>query len=150
VVALDSLRSAENVGVIARNCAAFGVDVLVAGEQCCSPYLRRAVRNSMGAVFRLPVVHAACLAGSLRSMRSRFDTRIVISDPHASSTIYSEDLRGSLCLVLGNEDSGVSPEVSALATSRIAVPMLRQTDSLNVACATAVFLFEACRQRRNP
>ncbi|TLY28322.1 MAG: hypothetical protein E6K56_10090, partial [Ignavibacteria bacterium] len=53
LVALDGLVSAENVGVVARNCAAFGVDAVISGETSSSPYLRRAVRNSMGAVFHL-------------------------------------------------------------------------------------------------
>jgi tRNA G18 (ribose-2'-O)-methylase SpoU len=49
------LTSAENVGVLTRNCVAFGAQALLVGETSASPYLRRAVRNSMGTVFQLPI-----------------------------------------------------------------------------------------------
>ncbi len=62
IVALDGLVNAENVGLVMRNCAAFGVDAVIVGETSSSPYLRRAVRNSMGTVFTIPIVHADNLA----------------------------------------------------------------------------------------
>ena len=66
MVALDGLMNSENVGVLVRNCAGFGVAALLVGETSSSPYLRRAVRNSMGAVFHLPVVHTWSLAAALQ------------------------------------------------------------------------------------
>ncbi len=50
---MDGLTNAENIGLLVRNCAAFGVHALIVGETCSSPYLRRAVRNSMGTIFKL-------------------------------------------------------------------------------------------------
>ncbi|HZI30813.1 MAG TPA: RNA methyltransferase, partial [Candidatus Binatia bacterium] len=58
-VAMDELSNAENVGTLMRNCLAFGVQALIAGETCSSPFLRRTVRNSMGAAFKLPVLESA-------------------------------------------------------------------------------------------
>src|SRR6266545_5707991 len=58
-VAVEGLSNAENLGVVVRNCGAFGVDALLVGETSSSPYLRRAVRSSMGVIFRLPVVETA-------------------------------------------------------------------------------------------
>ena len=52
---MDELSNAENLGVLVRNCVAFGVHGLIVGETCSSPFLRRAVRNSMGTIFQLPV-----------------------------------------------------------------------------------------------
>jgi tRNA G18 (ribose-2'-O)-methylase SpoU len=147
LLALDGLRISENVGVVVRNCAAFGVDAILVGETSCSPYLRRAVRNSMGAVFKMPVIHVPCLAETVAALQHRFHTRIVTADPHGALTIYDVALTGNVCIVLGNEDTGVSPEVTSLATDRAAIPMRNQTDSLNVGSASAVFLYEADRQR---
>jgi len=147
LVALDGLRISENVGVIVRNSAAFGVQAILVGETSCSPYLRRAVRSSMGAVFQIPVIHLSCLADALGRLKLRCGTEIVAADPHGAMTIYDARLAGSVCIVLGNEDNGVSPEVSGLATVRAAIPMHNRTDSLNVASASAVFLYEAARQR---
>ena len=67
LLALDGIRIAENAGVIVRNCAALGAHAILVGETSCSPYLRRAVRSSMGAIFRMPVLHVACLAEVLGS-----------------------------------------------------------------------------------
>ena len=147
LVALDGLRISENVGVIVRNGAAFGVQAILVGETACSPYLRRAVRNSMGAVFQMPIIHVPCLADVLERLKLRYGSEIVVADPHGATTIYDTSLAGSVCIVLGNEDYGVSPEIAGLATARAAIPMHNRTDSLNVASASAVFLYEAARQR---
>src|ERR1051325_2223512 len=69
-VAVDGLSSADNLGVVVRNCAAFGVQALFLGETSTSPYLRRAVRSSMGTIFKLPIVHLKSLAAGLLQLRS--------------------------------------------------------------------------------
>src|SRR5437870_3132166 len=62
LVGLDGLTSSENLGVVVRNCAAFRVQALIVGETCGSPWLRRAVRNSMGGIFHVPIIKAENLA----------------------------------------------------------------------------------------
>jgi tRNA G18 (ribose-2'-O)-methylase SpoU len=148
IVALDGLRSAENVGVIVRTCAAFGVDMLISGERSCSPWVRRAVRNSMGAVFRLPILETEDLVSTLGDLRSRFQTRILACDPHGEEGIYDCSFEGDVCLIFGNEDTGISREISAMGTDSVAIPMSNDTDSLNVASAAAAFLCEAARRRK--
>jgi tRNA G18 (ribose-2'-O)-methylase SpoU len=147
LIALDGLRVSENVGVIVRNAAAFGAHAVLVGETSCSPYLRRAVRNSMGAVFTLPVIHVPSLAEALSRLQAQRGTRIVAADPHGASILSDLRLTGNLCIVLGNEDDGVSPGVAARADVRAAIPMCNETDSLNVGSASAAFLYEAGRQR---
>jgi tRNA G18 (ribose-2'-O)-methylase SpoU len=147
IVALDGLRQAENVGVITRNCAAFGVDAIIAGETSCSPYLRRAVRNSMGTVFKLPIIHVGDLMESLQGLGTRYGTRILATDAHSHFPLSSANLTGNICIVLGNEDVGVSPDILYVSSERIAIPMEKETDSLNVGSASAVCLYEANRQR---
>src|SRR6266513_2889262 len=71
LVAVDSLSSAENLGALVRNCAGFNVQALIVGETCCSPFLRRAVRSSMGTIFHLPVLEPASLSTMLRELRRR-------------------------------------------------------------------------------
>jgi tRNA G18 (ribose-2'-O)-methylase SpoU len=147
-VALDGLVNAENVGMAVRNCAAFGVHALISGETSSSPYLRRAVRNSMGAVFSVPIVHSTKLSETLRFLSNHHHTRIIAAHPHEDSSLYKADLTGNICIVMGNEGEGVSAEILSMCTDRIAIPMLNRTDSLNVASASAVFLYEASRQRQ--
>ncbi len=148
LVALDGLVNAENVGVVVRNCVAFGVHAIIVGETSSSPYLRRAVRNSMGAVFRLPIVQSDHLATSLSELRERHQMNIVAAHPHERATIHAADLKGDCCVVFGNEGGGISEEVLARCSERVGIPMMNGTDSLNVASASAVFLYEVSRQRR--
>src|ERR1041384_611312 len=104
LVALEGLVSAENVGVVVRNCAALGVDAIIVGETSSSPYLRRAVRNSMGAVFRMPVVHVQNLASTLGSLRQRSHFEVIGAHPAVDAkSIYDCDLTTNICIVLGNE-----------------------------------------------
>jgi tRNA G18 (ribose-2'-O)-methylase SpoU len=145
--AADGLSSAENLGVLVRNCAAFGVQALLVGETCASPYLRRAVRSSMGTIFRLPAVEVSCLAESLRKLR-RHGIRCVAAHPHVEGRTLSESsLTGDCCLVFGSEGFGIAPAVLEACDEVAAIPMQGGVDSLNVASASAAFLYEAARQR---
>src|SRR5262245_48536171 len=76
LVAVDGLTSAENLGALVRNCAAFEVQALFVGETSSSPFLRRAVRNSMGTIFQLPVLESRSLCDTLKDVRAR-DIRII-------------------------------------------------------------------------
>ncbi len=146
-VALDGLTNAENLGGVVRSAAAFGADVLLVGETSASPYLRRAVRSSMGEVFRLPVVRSECLAASLGWLRAR-GMCCVAADAHVEGMLLpAADLRGDCCVVLGHEGEGISGAVKAACDMRVAVPMARGVDSLNVGAAAAVFFYEVWRQR---
>jgi tRNA G18 (ribose-2'-O)-methylase SpoU len=147
LVAVEGLSSAENVGSLVRNCAAFNVQALITGETCASPFLRRAVRSSMGTIFELPVFESCGLENSLQLLRSK-GIRCAAAHPHATSrTLQDADLRGDSCLVFGSEGFGISPGVLQSCDQAFAVPMPPKVDSLNVGSAAAVFLYEANRQR---
>lgn len=150
LIALDRLANSENVGVIVRNCAAFGVDGIIVGENSSSPYLRRAVRNSMGAVFGIPVVHSSNLVESLSMIKKNYDTKIIAAHLGEENSIHAIDLNGNICIVLGNEGEGISETVLNACDMNVTIPMMNGTDSLNVASASAVFLYEARKQRNNP
>jgi len=163
LVAVDGLTSAENLGAIARNCVAFGVQALIVGETSSSPFLRRAVRNSMGAIFQLPVIelaklgqrhqfttkpHAAklTLVECLKELRAR-GVRRISAHPHAEMNLSQADFSGDCCLVFGSEGHGISKAVLESCDEAVAIPMPPGVDSLNVGAAAAVFLYEAARQR---
>jgi tRNA G18 (ribose-2'-O)-methylase SpoU len=147
LVALDELASAENLGVIVRNCAAFGVHALIAGETCTSPYMRRSVRNSMGSIFKLPVVEPPSLVATLRELRALGVKCLATHLDAKSLTLACADLRGDTCIVLGSEGHGLSDAVLAACDEAVSIPMANDVDSLNVGNAAAVFLYEAARQR---
>lgn len=146
-VAVDGLSSAENLGALVRNCAAFRTQVLIVGETSGSPWLRRAVRAGMGTIFGLPTVEPPRLVLALHALREA-GVRCVAAHPHTRArTLPEADLRADCCLVFGSEGYGLSPEVLAACNEAVAIPMPPDIDSLNVAGAAAVFLYEANRQR---
>jgi len=151
--AVDGLTSAENIGLLVRNCVAFGVQALIVGETSSSPFLRRAVRNSMGTIFQLPVVELNAesppknLAAALGELRAQ-GIRCIAAHPHTEKKILSQTkFTRDCCIVFGSEGNGLSPQVLAACDEAVAVPMADGVDSLNVGAAAAVFLYEAARQR---
>ena len=149
-IAADALSNAQNMGALVRNCAAFNTQALIVGETCSSPFLRRAVRGSMGAIFQLPVVETPNLAQTLQALRHQ-GIRCIAAHPHADGKILSQaDLRSDCCIVFGSEGYGLAPAVLAACDDAAAIPMPETVDSLNVGSAAAVFLYEANRQRTGP
>lgn len=147
LVAVDALSSAENLGALLRNCAAFGTDALIVGETSSSPFLRRAVRSSMGTVFELPIVETPNLLKCLSNLKER-GVRCIAAHPHVEErTLSDADLKSDCCIVFGSEGHGITPDVLALCDDAVAIPMPPTVDSLNVGSAAAVFLYEANRQR---
>ncbi len=163
-VAVDELANAENLGALVRNCVAFGVQALIVGETSSSPFLRRAVRNSMGTIFQLPVIELAklgqrhqfttkphvtsqTLTECLKELRQR-GVRCIAAHPHTDKMILSQaDLTSDCCLVFGSEGDGISSAVLEACDEVVAIPMPPTVDSLNVGAAAAVFLYEVARQR---
>ncbi|HYE31405.1 MAG TPA: RNA methyltransferase [Methylomirabilota bacterium] len=147
LLAIDGVTSADNMGQLVRTAAAFAVQGIIASNTSCSVWLRRTVRTSMGAVFQMPVVEHASLPESLALLKAQ-GIRIVAAHPHTDKRLLSEAvLTGDVCLLVGSEGHGISPETLRLADECAAVPMSAGVDSLNVNAATAVFLYEAARQR---
>jgi tRNA G18 (ribose-2'-O)-methylase SpoU len=152
IAAVDGLTNSENLGALVRNCAAFNAHALLVGETSSSPFLRRAVRNSMGAIFQLPVVElgkggASTLANTLRVLRER-GIRCIAAHPHGDKLLTKADFEKDCCIVFGSEGLGLSNEVLESCDEAVAIPMPEKVDSLNVGAAAAVFLYEVNRQRK--
>jgi tRNA G18 (ribose-2'-O)-methylase SpoU len=147
LVAVDALSIAENLGALVRNCTAFETQALIVGETSSSPFLRRAVRSSMGTVFQLPIVEAPNLVHSLTTLRER-GVRCIAAHPHVEKrALCDADFTHDCCIIFGSEGHGISQNVLALCDDAAAIPMPPTVDSLNVGSAAAVFLYEARRQR---
>jgi TrmH family RNA methyltransferase len=97
----------------------------------------------MGAHFSLDIYDNADLAAAVH----RLSGRLICTSSHARKSLYQADLRGPLAWVFGNEGSGVSSALSAAAAVQVRIPMPGKTESLNVAAAAAICLFEQVRQR---
>lgn len=148
VLALDGVSSPENLGCIVRTCAAFEVTALVVGETAASPWLRRAVRTSMGAVVRVPICHVSDLGAALLRLRSVHGFAVLATSPVGATSLAETDLGGDCCLLLGHEGFGVRSQLLAACDRVVGIPMPEGVDSLNVAAAAAVMVYEATRQRQ--
>ncbi|GAA1010996.1 RNA methyltransferase [Nocardiopsis tropica] len=150
VVVLEGVNDHENLGSIFRNCAALDADAVLFGPRCSDPLYRRAVRVSMGHVLLVPFAHLPAQnwpEAGLGLLAER-GFRAVALTPSGEATVAGA-LAGAperVALMVGAEGPGLSPGALAAADVRAAIPMSRGTDSLNVATATAVALYERMSQ----
>ncbi len=146
-VAVDGLTNSDNLGVIVRNCAAFGVSALIVGETSSSPFLRRSVRMSMGAVFELPAIHTKNLSDTLKELSDKFNVRCIAADAHRNEIkIEDTNYDGNICIVFGSEGFGIRNQVLDACSEFVTIPNSDRVDSLNVASASAIFLWEVNRR----
>ncbi len=149
VVALEGVSNAENVGGILRTVAGFGGAGLLIDAATCDPFVRRAARVSMGAVFRVPVWRTDDLAGTLRALRERCGVRALAAHLKGRLvTLDDADLGGRVAVVLGSEATGLSDALAEACDAAVEIPMADGWYCLNVANAGAVVMWEIARRRR--
>lgn len=141
-VALEGIADAENMGMILRNCAAFGVEGMIIGTDSCSPWLRRSVRVSLGNVFSLVIHRSDDVIGTVQYCQREWNWQLIATTPYGGSTDLSPsgDIRAR-CLLFGSEASGLSEKALRISDARFSIPMRNHVDSINVANAVAVALF---------
>jgi TrmH family RNA methyltransferase len=141
------VQDAGNVGAILRTAAAAGVPHVVLGKGCAGAWLPRVLRAGQGAHFSLRIREGIDLPAWLAE-RPAVAAHSIATVARDGTEIYRTDLRGPAAWLLGNEGAGLSPHLIQMAGRRITIPLATDTESLNVAAAAAVCLFEAVRQRR--
>jgi tRNA G18 (ribose-2'-O)-methylase SpoU len=144
-IALEGVTDAENVGMIVRNAAAFGAATLLVGPDSASPYLRRSVRVSLGTVFCLRVHRSEGILAALSALKERHGWHIVGTSPRDGRPAIRPAPGRPLCLLFGSEAHGLTPEALRICDALFSVPLREGVDSLNVANAVAVALWEATR-----
>lgn len=147
VVVAAGVRDPGNLGALVRTAEAAGATGLLTMRGGADPFRDKAVRGSMGSIFRLPVVHGLDSAAVL-AFAQRHRLQLVVADGGGTLVHTAADLRKPSLLVLGAEAAGVPAELIAAAASRVAIPLRAPVESLNVAVAAGVLLYEAWRQRR--
>ncbi|MGV7244393.1 TrmH family RNA methyltransferase, partial [Caballeronia sp. M23-90] len=145
-IVLDGVQDAGNVGSILRSAAAAGIQHVFCAPGTVYAWSSKVLRAGMGAHFLLNV-YEDVEAADLRS-RLEPEVRVTITDSHGAKALYDIDLSGPLAWVMGNEGAGVSTFWRDHAALRVTIPQPGGMESLNVAAAAAVCIFEQCRQRR--
>ncbi|MGV3460393.1 MAG: TrmH family RNA methyltransferase [Flavobacterium sp.] len=139
IVALDDVRDPGNLGTIIRLCDWFGISQLVCSEACADMYNPKVVMATMGSLARVNVAYT-----DLKRLLK--ETKLPVFGTFMDGeNIYAQSLPDSGIILMGNEANGISAEIEKLCSKRIAIPRfgaLQETESLNVAAASAIILSE--------
>lgn len=147
VLVLAQVRDPGNAGTLVRSAAAAGADCVVFSTGSVDPFGPKSVRASAGSVLKVPVGRGEALAASLTTLREK-GFAILAADGRAETLLYDIDMTKRTAIVLGNEAWGLGAEAEVEFDASAALPMEGDVESLNVATAGSLFLFEAVRQRR--
>jgi len=147
LVVLDGVEDPRNLGAVLRSAAAAGADGVLLGTEATVGLTPAAVKTSAGVAARIPVGREPRLPRRLRALREAGFTLAAL-DARGDTPWDRAVLAGPLAIVAGGEQRGLRPGVVRVCNLRVAVPLERGVESLNLSVAVAVVLFEAVRQRR--
>jgi TrmH family RNA methyltransferase len=147
IVVAESIEKPGNLGTILRSCDAAGVDAVIVCDPTTDIHNPNVVRSSVGTLFTVPVFEAT--ADETMAFLKKNQVAVVAGTPHAKKEFTQVDLTISVAIVVGTEQYGLSEMWMKGADIAVSIPMLGVADSLNVASATTLLLYEVVRQRRN-
>jgi len=145
---VESCENADNLGMLLRSTEAAGVSAVVLTGDTTDPFARRVVRGSRGAVFNVPICIEPDVTAVVQAMRT-YGVRLVASSARADTAHTDIDYAGPVALAVGNEHVGISDQLRDAADVVVRIAMLGRINSLNIAVAASVLLYEAVRQRRH-
>jgi 23S rRNA (guanosine2251-2'-O)-methyltransferase len=145
ILVLDRITDVRNFGAIARTAACQGVHALLIPDKGSALVTPDAVKTSAGALHHLPVCKTKNLKDSLFYLQ-QCGMRIVACTEKANVPLYEANLRGSVAVIMGSEESGIASDLINLADLKARIPMTGEIASLNVSVAAGMVLYEKTRQ----
>ncbi|WP_300258545.1 TrmH family RNA methyltransferase [Clostridium sp.] len=144
VVLVDKVQDPGNMGTIIRTAHAAGASGIVMTKGTVDIYNDKTLRSTMGSIFYIPIVED----DSLDFVKSLKDGgyKLVVSSLQGKNNFFEENLQGKVIIAVGNEGNGVSDEVYDIADIKVKIPMPGEAESLNVAVATSIMIYEKIRQ----
>ena len=146
IVVFDNVTDVRNFGGIARSAECAGAHGIISSLKNSAPVNADSIRSSAGALTRIPVARVGSIRNTLKSLQAE-GFQIVAATEHSRKLMYDADLTKPTVIVMGSEENGISKEVLKLCDEQLAIPMIGAIESLNVAAAAAIMLFEVVRQR---
>lgn len=147
VALLHAVRDPGNAGTVVRSADAAGAGAVVFSSASVDVYNPKTVRASAGSLFHLPLVRGVETADAVAHLRER-GMRILAMDASGDADLYELDLSDPVAFVFGNEAWGLPAEVAELADATVRVPIAGRAESLNLAAAATICLFEWARHQR--
>ncbi|UCB51757.1 MAG: RNA methyltransferase [Candidatus Zixiibacteriota bacterium] len=146
-VALDGIRDPGNVGTLIRTADAFGVDGVILSDDTVELYNPKVLRSSMGSVFHLPILDEVDLKKAVAQLKRR-KFKILGTDIEKGRGIETLNPSGKICLLIGSEAEGLDRRLLELCDRVVHIPTSGQAESLNVAVAGGILLYEIMKRRR--
>lgn len=146
LVVAEGIEKPGNLGSIMRSADGVAADGIIVCDQCTDIYNPNVVRASVGTLFTLPIIEAE--SAETFFWLKNHQIKIVATSPKAKKEFTESDLRGPIAIVVGTEQLGLSEMWLKAADEQVFIPMKGVADSLNVATATTLLLYEALRQRK--
>lgn len=141
-IALENLADPSNLGAISRSAEAFAFDGIIIDKNGCDPYNPKALRASMGALLRIPVIVCDNFTNTIENSNLHTYAAIVDKEATPINTVCFE--KGSIALI-GNEANGLTAETVAVCNTKVTIPMTGKAESLNAATAAAIIMWEMSR-----
>lgn len=145
-VAVETVQDPGNLGTLIRTAAATGVDHLWLSHNSVDLEHPKVLRATAGQWFRLPMSVSSSLSDALQPLQTA-GVQVIATAPTAELTYWQVDLTRPSLILLGNEGAGLSPTLAAIADMQVKIPLAPGVESLNLAIAAALMLYEAIRQR---
>lgn len=145
-VVAEAIEKPGNLGTILRSSDAVGLNGLIVCDRCTDIYNPNVVRASVGTLFTVPTVEASG-EETLNWLKEKH-VKILAATPQATTEFTQVDMTQPIAIAVGTEQLGLSDRWMQQADIRVRIPMMGVADSLNVAMATTLLLYEALRQRR--
>ncbi|HRW58670.1 MAG TPA: RNA methyltransferase [Chlamydiales bacterium] len=145
ILIAESIEKPGNLGTILRSADAAGVDAVIVADPCTDLFNPNVVRASTGMLFSMPVATAD--NPQLLSFLEKYKIKTIAATPHSKKNYVDEDMTGPVAILVGTEQYGLSDFWMEKSLSSVAIPMKGFADSLNVATATTIMLYEVLRQR---
>jgi len=146
LLVLDKITDVRNVGAIARSAECAGVDAIIVPAKNSSQLNEDAVKTSAGALHKIPVCRHEKLKDVLVYLKES-GIELVACTEKAKHLFYQTTYANPVCVLMGNEYEGISPEYLALCDKEVKIPMVGSIESLNVSVATGIMLFEVLKNR---
>ncbi len=144
VVLVDKVQDPGNMGTIIRTAHAAGAAGIVMTKGTVDIYNDKTLRSTMGSIFYIPIVEDDSL-DFVKSLKKE-GYKLVVSSLQGKNNFFEENLQGKVMIAVGNEGNGVSDEVYDIADIKVKIPMPGEAESLNVAVATSIMIYEKIRQ----
>lgn len=143
-VLLEDVQDPYNVGTIIRTADAAGFDCVVTSAKTADIYNEKVLRGSMGSVFHLPIYQVVSLLDTVKQLKEQQVT--IIGTSLSGSCLWErQSLNGSFAIVMGNESQGMSKQMSECCDLLLKIPILGQAESLNVATAAGIIMYDLIR-----